>query len=105
MSLACAILTQSAGSAQATVSYDSKVIGKLLVDNNRGCVFFQLNGVAEADPIVPGQAWFAIPKANVNYNELLSFTLTAKASEKLIFVQTDGTLSCGLATAVLVGLD
>src|SRR5687767_8704333 len=35
--------------------------------DTRDCSFFQLVGVSEADPAVPGNPWFAVPKSHMGY--------------------------------------
>jgi hypothetical protein len=79
--------------AQAT-AWQNKTVTNLLVDN-RACVFFQLAGVAEADPLAPGQSWFALPKSTPNFQEIYAELLSAKMSSKSIDVITDGTVVCG----------
>ena len=79
--------------AQAT-AWSNRTVTNLLVDT-RACVFFQLAGVAEADPGAPGQSWFALPKSTPNFQEIYAELLSAKMSSKSIDVITDGTVVCG----------
>lgn len=71
----------------------------------RPCLFFQLQGVSEADPVVPSAPWFAISTSNPNYQTLASKLLSAKLSNQPLNVQTDGSTSCGYATAAVLGLN
>jgi len=79
--------------AQAT-AWSNKTVTNLLIDN-RACVFFQLTGVTEADPVAPGQSWFALPKSTPNFQEIYAELLSAKMAGKNIDVITDGTVACG----------
>jgi len=69
------------------------------------CMYFTLDGVAEADPVKPGTPYFAVPLNNPNVQLIESILLTARATGRTVYVRTDGTLSCSYATTFLVGLD
>jgi len=61
------------------------------------CIYFTLEGVAEADPVKPGDAWFAIPRTQYGAKDAYAMLLAAKLTGKTVFVSTRGTLSCGYA--------
>jgi len=71
--------------------------------DGRNCFFFLLNGVTEADPAVPKGPWFAIPTSAANYQVMVATVLSAKLSNSTLHVLTDGTTSCGWATATMIG--
>jgi hypothetical protein len=66
-------------------------------DVARPCAFFQLQGVPQADPVAPGQPWFAIPMTNVGYHEQFALVLTAAFNNRPIVVATTGQADCGFA--------
>lgn len=84
-------------------TYVQKRARDLLMDN-RSCLFFQLDGVIEADPVMPGNPWFALPKSAPNFQEMHSWILSARLSNTPLNVTTDGTVSCGTATVIGVGV-
>jgi hypothetical protein len=61
------------------------------------CIYFTLEGVAEADPVKPGDHWFAIPRTQYGAKDAYAMLLAAKLTGKTVFVSTRGTLSCGYA--------
>src|SRR5689334_10571203 len=74
----------------------------LFPPDTRECTFFQLSGVTEADPVVPGNPWFAVPKTHLGYKEIFVVLLTARSNGRTITVQTDGTTACGHAAVLFV---
>lgn len=101
---AVALAGVAAGPASATTYRTNQYIAVTLVDT-RPCLFFYLQGAGEADPVVPGAPWFAVPTSNPNYQTMASTVLSAKLSHQPLQVQTDGSTSCGFATASVVGLN
>ena len=83
--------------AQAETSHIQKTISVIQSPDTRTCLFFQLDGVAEADPVVPNVAWFALPQAHVGYDEIFSMILTAYTTGTPINVYTTSTVQCGHA--------
>ena len=63
------------------------------------CFYFTLDGVTEADPVVPGAIWFAIPRSQPGSKDAYAMLLAAKLSGQLLRIHTNGTVSCGYATA------
>ena len=68
-------------------------------DATRPCAFFQLQGVTQADPAVPGP-WFSIPTTNVGFHEQYALLLSAAFNNHPIFVGTNGQAACGFAQVV-----
>lgn len=88
----------TARSAEAE-SHLGKIVSIFNTPDGRGCAFFQLQGVTQADPVRPGNAWFAIPKTAEGYNEMVSILLMSRSKGMAMQgVYTDGTLSCGHPT-------
>lgn len=65
-------------------------------DASRPCTFFQLAGVAQADPTQP-YVWFAIAHSHPRHAELFAILLTARASGVPVSVSTNGVETCGQA--------
>ena len=104
IAVAAALAGVAALPALAATSRNNQHVGVTQVDV-RPCFFFQLQGVSEADPVNPGSIWFALPTSNPNYQILASTLLSAKLTNQPINVQTDGSTSCGYATAATLGLN
>jgi hypothetical protein len=64
-----------------------------------------LTGVAQADPVVPNSGWFAINASAAGAQAAFATLLAAKISGTAVHVTTDGTTSCGFATANWVSSD
>lgn len=60
------------------------------------CFYFQLVGVTQADPVVPG-ANFAISQADPGYQETYALLAIAAANKLPVNVQTTGRVVCGMA--------
>lgn len=62
------------------------------------CVYFNLIGVSQADPVVPGSSFFALSLSDPGYQEKYALLLTAAASGVPVTVATTGTVApCGYA--------
>jgi hypothetical protein len=69
------------------------------------CVLFTLIGVAQADPVNPGNPWFAISSTHPGFDKLYALLLAAKPltvpaaynvqSPPTLIVQTTGNAVCG----------
>lgn len=82
----------------ALVVHVNKTVARLHSGDTRDCFFFQLTGVSEADPAIPGEAWFAIPQSNAGYKDAVAILMLARATgAPLVHVKTTGGLACGLA--------
>jgi hypothetical protein len=89
--------------ASIPANHYNKSVGQLQSTySNADCFYFILDGVAEADPVVPGNPWFAIPRSQFGSKDAYAMLLGAKLSGQPVTVNTDGTLSCGRATAYAV---
>jgi hypothetical protein len=80
--------------------HENKEVSLFHSPDTRECVFFQLNGVSEADPVTPGVSWFAIPKTHAGYKEIVAALVLARHTGKpLRWVAT-----CGHAAVHNIGL-
>lgn len=78
------------------VTYESYQVGSILMpDATRNCVFFELVGVNQADPVVPSNPWMAIPATQNGYSQIVAFLLWARALGTPISVVTSGAISNG----------
>jgi hypothetical protein len=92
-------------SAHGTVTHASKEVLVIHSPDDRECLFFQLSGVVEADPITPSVSWFAVPKTHPGYKEIFGLLSMARLSSKaLTHVATNGKLACGHAAVQSVAL-
>jgi hypothetical protein len=66
--------------------------------NGQDCVFFELSGVSQADPVVPNNPWFALPRTQTGFEEVYAALLSAKVSGATIQVQTTGGTAGGACT-------
>jgi hypothetical protein len=65
---------------------------------NVDCVWFTLVGVAQADPILPNNPWFGLPRTQIGYSEMYAVLLAAKLGGSTLTVTTTGAVaggSCG----------
>jgi hypothetical protein len=69
------------------------------------CVYFTLNGVSVADPAVPGQPWFAVPRTHLGFKEIVSLLSTAKATDKPLTVRSSSQFACGYVVVDYVFLE
>lgn len=77
-------------------TWDSYLVGSIeMPDPARNCLFFELTGVAEADPAVPGSAWMAIPATQNGYSQIVAFLLWARSTGTPIGVVTSGAAATG----------
>jgi len=66
-------------------------------DSSRPCLFFQMDGVSEADPIVAASPWFAVPMSHNGYNLIQAMLLTLFTAGKNLNIKTTGGTACGFA--------
>jgi hypothetical protein len=103
--LSAGVAVLFAAQSASAANFANKAIIDLLMDvNSRPCLFFTLDGVTVADPVVPWNPWFAVPKSASNFAEINAMLLSAKLAGRPISVETDGTTSCGIATVSWVNL-
>jgi hypothetical protein len=62
---------------------------------NEDCVWFSLVGVAQADPILPNNPWFGLPRTQIGYSEMFAVLLAAKMSGSTLYVVTTGAAAGG----------
>ena len=88
----------------ALAEHFNKTISLLEVADSN-CIFFQLSGVTEANPVKPNGAWFAIERNQGNAKEMYALLLSVRLSgNTLARVLTTGTLACGEATVGTIDL-
>ena len=91
----CAVVTilMSASSATAGTLHSNKIVNQVQIDG-RPCLFFTLQGVAQADPVHPSAAHFAVSTDHPNYATMVSILLSAKMGRASVTVSTTGSLAC-----------
>jgi hypothetical protein len=99
--LPASALLFGSGSAAGAYHYGKQVDG-LLPPDDRDCLFFYLVGVTEADPAVPGNAWFAVPRAAYGFKEIYALLLAARLAGSPVSVVTNGQLVCGYPQVITV---
>ena len=62
---------------------------------NSDCLFFKLVGVSEADPILTGNPWFAVPRAHPGFQETFAILLAAQKAGTTVWVRTTGQIAGG----------
>jgi hypothetical protein len=73
--------------------------------DTRPCVFFRLVGVGEADPGVPGSAWFTLPKTHPLFRESFALLMSAKLTSQKVNITTTGAIDpCGHAQVLVVAM-
>ncbi len=77
--------------------HENKSVRSIGSPDSRQCIFFQLTGVSEADPVNPNNPWFAVAKTHGGYKEIVAMLMMAKATGIPISVGTTGALACGEA--------
>ena len=86
------------------VNWADRTVGQLQSTyDGADCIYFTLEGVTEADPVKPGDHWFAIPRTQYGAKDAYAMLLAAKLTGKTVFVSTRGALSsCGYAAVTQV---
>lgn len=69
------------------------------------CIYFKLEGVAEADPIKPGDPLFAISATQPQAKNAYAALLAGKISGATLLVRTRGNLVCGYAGVATIILE
>lgn len=94
----------SSANASLAEHYD-KTVSLLEVDAVSSCIFFQLTGVTEANPVVANGVWFAIDKNQSNAKEMYAILLSVKmAGSSVRRVLTNGDVACGQARVLTIDL-
>ena len=82
--------------AHASTTHQAKRVSMLQAPPSNGaCLYFQLQGVAAADPAVNGNPFFAVPATHPGYREIYATLLAAKLSEIPVYVTATGALAGG----------
>lgn len=85
-------------SAKSAVNHVDKKVGELQPTYAvADCFYFKLKGIAEADPVKPGVAWFAVSRTDFGAKEAYATLLTAKLMDANVRIITSGGISCGYA--------
>src|SRR5690349_20606438 len=96
-------IAASASPAHADTSHSGKTVQYIQSPGTAGgCAYFTLNGVSEADPSVPGNAWFAVPVTHPGFKEIMMLLAAAKLSDKWVNVRTTSSTACGYAAVEYV---
>ncbi|WP_116809915.1 hypothetical protein [Steroidobacter cummioxidans] len=66
------------------------------------CFFFVLEGVSQADPVKPGDMWFAFPRSQFGSKDAYAMLLAAKLTDTSVTVHTEGQMACGYASAARI---
>jgi hypothetical protein len=79
-----------------SATHTNKTVSVVHSPDSRECIFFQLDGVAEADPASAANPWFAVPKTHNGYKEIVAALLLVRATGAPVQqVTTSGALACG----------
>jgi hypothetical protein len=91
-----AIVAVTAGSTSALAVDWNATVGQLQgLSSGANCTFFTLNGVSQADPVVPSNPWFAIDRSQIGATDAYALLLAAKVSGSAVRVTTTGGTVCG----------
>ncbi len=90
--LAFALVATTLATGARATQYANKSIGRLVgPDAQRDCMFFTLSGVNVADSNVNATTpWFAIPRSQLGFGELIAMLMLARATGALVTVNTTG---------------
>lgn len=91
LALAAAVAAAFASPSSAPAAFHAaKIPFDVHTRSNVSCIYFQLEGVATADPAVGPAPWFALSKDHPHFAELFAILLTAGAGRRLTNVVTEG---------------
>ena len=101
------LIAVCAPSIAQAATWTGKTVGNVQPNHpSIDCYWFRLNGVGEADPVTPGNPWFAVARTELGSREAYATLLAAKVAGAPVTVYTDGTTVCGgYARAIYVVLD
>jgi hypothetical protein len=94
------MLTSLTQPAHAVVHHIGKEVGVIMPPDTRDCVFFQLVGVSQPDPVAPGIPWIAVPRTQQGFKEIYALLLLAKGSGMQLTIETNSTAQSNCAGAV-----
>lgn len=87
----------------SAIQWNSKSVGQLQsAAIGADCIYFTLIGVNEADPVMPGNPWFAMARTQYGAKDTYAMLLSAKLTGQLVSVVTTNTVVCGYAGVNLV---
>ena len=77
--------------ALADATYTSKTIAEIQPPQvGHDCIYFRLDGVAQADPAVPNGPYFAMPRTHIGFKEIYPLLLAAYLNGTPVSVRTSG---------------
>jgi hypothetical protein len=86
----------SVGVASANETWNNYTVSIVQSPNyNANCLFFQLTGVTQADPVNPNSPWFAILPTQNGYSEIAAMLIAAHVSGINVEVVTTGAAAGG----------
>lgn len=91
------LLATSSAPVYAIDHVNKKVLSLQSTSDAVDCFFFRLVGVDEADPIKPGDKWFAFPRSQYGAKDAYAMLLAAKLADAVVTVHTSGQMACGYA--------
>lgn len=103
--LASLMALSASGPGLAAVTHGAKEVGSMQTYDSAACFYFRLKGVSEADPVKPGDSWFALERTQPGAKEALATLLLAKATDKTVTVVSQGAMKCGYASPANIQLD
>ena len=98
------VLSTASGFALG-VSHYGKEVGNVQVSLSSNCVYFTLKDVSEADPVTPGNHWFAFKADAPGSDHLMSLLLMSHATGETLKVTTAGAEVCGYASVDTIRLE
>jgi hypothetical protein len=91
--LACLFISLAASAAPG--AFSGKRVSQIHGGDSRPCIFFTLQEVDLADPVVPTGGWFALPRSHPGFKETYALLVAAKLTQSPLFVATSGVLVAG----------
>ena len=102
LSLAFGLIAATiAPASQAAATWSGYQIAQLEApDPVRPCLFFTLAGVAQADPAIANDPWFAISENQSGYWEIYGMLMSAKGKGLAVTVTTSGQAAASECTSL-----
>jgi hypothetical protein len=102
--ISCAGLLIAAAAVSPVASASGPYVGATITviqtpTPTANCFYFMLAGVGEADPVAPGNAWFAVPSTQIGFAQLYAIVIAAKLAGNPVSVATAGG-TCGTFAGV-----
>jgi hypothetical protein len=99
------VITIAAVAASSSVAFSASWVNKNVANlqsmfSGADCFYFTLEGVSEADPVVPGSPWFAVPRTQFGAKDGYAMLLSAKLSGQSVVVTTKAQLHVVLPLSI-----